>query len=252
MSDADAKRGRGELAAHSRGLPANSQVLLGELRRRRERNRLPPRAHRRGADVTRRERARTKFTGKTADWRAATGARARNGRRRRGLRRIRRCERLSREPENGVPAVYFGELDARLRRHSSLLSRGRSGSRIRPPPSPRSWLSRGSRRVRRRVGFESANPRARCIRTPPMTGESGGRRVGVTCAQAALRPGDAATSTRSLSATRQARGRARSLSVNRLAPRVGLEPTTNRLTAGCSTIELSGKSVGNEAVASIL
>ena len=25
-----------------------------------------------------------------------------------------------------------------------------------------------------------------------------------------------------------------------LAPRVGLEPTTNRLTAGCSTIELSG------------
>src|SRR5689334_312109 len=25
------------------------------------------------------------------------------------------------------------------------------------------------------------------------------------------------------------------------APRVGLEPTTNRLTAGCSTIELSGK-----------
>ena len=24
------------------------------------------------------------------------------------------------------------------------------------------------------------------------------------------------------------------------APRVGLEPTTNRLTAGCSTIELSG------------
>ena len=27
----------------------------------------------------------------------------------------------------------------------------------------------------------------------------------------------------------------------RTAPRVGLEPTTNRLTAGCSTIELSGK-----------
>ena len=28
------------------------------------------------------------------------------------------------------------------------------------------------------------------------------------------------------------------------APRVGFEPTTNRLTAGCSTIELSGKSFG--------
>jgi len=54
-----------------------------------------------------------------------------------------------------------------------------------------------------------------------MTGESWERRVGVTCAQAALRPGDAATSTRSISATTQAHGRARSLSVNRLAPRVG-------------------------------
>src|SRR5262249_54248496 len=28
------------------------------------------------------------------------------------------------------------------------------------------------------------------------------------------------------------------------APRVGLEPTTNRLTAGCSTIELSGNGLG--------
>jgi integrase len=34
----------------------------------------------------------------------------------------------------------------------------------------------------------------------------------------------------------------------RQAPRVGLEPTTNRLTAGCSTIELSGKGDGRLAV----
>src|SRR5215813_13424933 len=116
--DAGAKRGRGELAAHSRGLPANSRVLPGELRRRRERNRLPPRAHRQGANVTRRERARSKFTGKTANGRAMKGARACNGRRERGLRRIRRRERLSRKPVNGVPPVYFGELEAVRRRRS--------------------------------------------------------------------------------------------------------------------------------------
>src|SRR5262249_6567415 len=33
-----------------------------------------------------------------------------------------------------------------------------------------------------------------------------------------------------------------SLASTQLAPRVGLEPTTLRLTAGCSTIELSGSS----------
>src|SRR5947209_8304784 len=33
----------------------------------------------------------------------------------------------------------------------------------------------------------------------------------------------------------------------RQAPRPGLEPGTNRLTAGCSTIELSGKSAGVSA-----
>ena len=181
-----------------------------------------------------------------------TGVRACNGRSGRGLRRIRRRERRSRKPENGVRAVHSGELEARRRRHSSRPRRGRSGSRIRPPPSPRSWLSRGSRRVRRRVGFESANPRARRVRPPPMTSEPWGRRVGVTFAQVALRPVDAATSTRSISATTQAHGRARSLSVNRLAPRVGLEPTTLRLTAGCSTIELSGSGdvVGGRSVGS--
>ncbi len=31
------------------------------------------------------------------------------------------------------------------------------------------------------------------------------------------------------------------LAADRKAPRVGFEPTTNRLTAGCSTVELSGK-----------
>ena len=181
-----------------------------------------------------------------------TGVRACNGRSGRGLRRIRRRERRSRKPENGVRAVHSGELEARRRRHSSRPRRGRSGSRIRPPPSPRSWLSRGSRRVRRRVGFESANPRARRVRPPPMTSEPWGRRVGVTFAQVALRPVDAATSTRSISATTQAHGRARSLSVNRLAPRVGLEPTTLRLTAECSTIELSGSGdvVGGRSVGS--
>jgi hypothetical protein len=54
---------------------------------------------------------------------------------------------------------------------------------------------------------------------PPMTGEFGVRAVGVTCAQAAARAGDAATLTRCVSATAQAHVRARSLSVNSLAPR---------------------------------
>jgi hypothetical protein len=129
-SDADAKRGRGELAAHSRGLPANSQVPLGELRRCREQNRLPPRAHRQGTDVIRGERTRTKFTANTTDLRAMTGARDCNGRSGRGLRRIRCRERLSREPENGAPAVYFGELEARHRRRLSRPGRGGFASRI--------------------------------------------------------------------------------------------------------------------------
>jgi len=36
------------------------------------------------------------------------------------------------------------------------------------------------------------------------------------------------------------------------APRVGLEPTTNRLTAGCSTIELSGKNTGRQTLLAVV